>query len=160
MEALNLGGGGSGGMSFLAAGFDLNVPLAENTVAFGYRSMTQDFLSSRYDRSTGSPIEGKLKVMSASRVWHWPARYGYVSSSVGLSLLNGTLGEDCEKANSIFYPRFSCVSKDVSTVGIPLRVSAGFGRYAGIAAHFEINLNPEAPYILYMVSFPIGKFAR
>lgn len=161
IEAPNLGGvRDAGNDGFLAMGFDINVPAAKRTVALGYREMKQDFLSSRYDRETELRIDGRLKVISVSRLWHRPARKGYLSGSVGLSFLRGHMGEDCNQVESFLFPRYSCDSKIVSTVGIPLRISAGFGRYVGIAAHIELNLNPEVPYILTTFSFPIGKFAR
>lgn len=160
VEAFNLGGGGGGGASFLTAGLDLNAPYKEHAIALGYRNLSQNYLSSRYDRDNGLPIEGRLKVISASRLWHWPSRLGYVSSSIGLSVLSGEVGKHCEQMSSFLYPRYSCKSKTVSTVGIPLRLSAGFGRYIGIAAHLELNLNTEASYILSTISLPIGRFAR
>lgn len=160
VEALNLGGGGGGGVSLAAAGFDVNVPFNENMVSLGYRTMSQGFISSRYDRGGQFEIDGKLRVTSMSRVWHRPSRLGYVSSSIGLSLISGEVGKNCDQVPSFLYPRYHCDREKVSTVGVPMRVSAGFGRYVGIAAHLELNLNPEVPYIIATFSFPIGKFTR
>lgn len=161
LEAFNLGGGSStSDVSFSTAGLTFNVPFEDKMIALGYRVMDQDFLSSRRDRNNNRSIDGRLKSISLSRVWHWPARFGYLSSSVGLGYISGEIGKNCDQVPSFLYAHFVCETEDVSTMGVPLRVSAGFGRYAGIAVHMEANINADVPYFMSTISIPLGKFAR
>lgn len=158
VEALNLGGGGGAGVSFISTGLTLNLPINEKTVAIDYRVMNQNYLSSRAGRDK-QDIDGKLKSASVSYVWHWPARSRYMSASVGLAHVSGEIGKNCEEAPSIIFQNYICDANDVSTIGIPVRFTAAVGRRVGIAAQLEVNINADAPYVMSSVSFPIGKFA-
>ena len=158
VEALNLGGGGGSGVSFISTGLTLNLPIREKTIAIDYRVMNQNYLSSRAGRDKRD-IDGKLKSAGVSYVWHWPARSRYMSASVGLAHVSGEVGENCEKAPSIIFQNYVCDAKDVSTVGIPVRFTVAAGRRVGIAAQLEVNINSGVPYVMSSVSIPLGRFA-
>ena len=83
---------------------------------------------------------------------------------MGLSVLHGDIGTDCvetDRSSGITISvQYECRREQFRTLGVPLRVSAGGGRHVGIAAHLDLNLNLEEPFIAFSFSIPIGTFAR
>ncbi len=161
IDVLNLGAGGDFGV----AGVQFNFAAKDKQWMASYRVLEQDFIfNHRVERSSGNAIKGQIHEFGISRVWHRPSRGGYVNASVGLSVLRGDVGSDCEQTHRnsgfILGARYECRREQFSTLGLPLRLSAGGGRYVGIAMHLDLNLNLEEPFVLLSLSMPIGTFAR
>jgi hypothetical protein len=146
----------------IALGLHFNIHTDNHSWTIGYRALDQDFIfGSRDDKSTGAGIEGQIRELSVAKLWHWPFKYGYASLSAGGSLLKGDWGTNCgERISQFIGWRRECDRNEFTTIGIPLRATASFGRYVGIGFSAEVNINAEEPYVLLGINIPIGGFAR
>lgn len=146
----------------IGLGLHLNIHTDKHNWVLGYDNLDQDILFSGHeDRATGDSINGDIKTYSVSKLWHWPYRLGHTSVSVGGSLLKGYWGVNCGERSQLFFGTSQeCDRKQFTTLGIPIRATASFGRYVGIGYVVEININTKEPYALAGIIIPIGGFAR
>ena len=161
LDFLNLGGAGGFGV----AGVQVNFAAKNKQWMVSYRVLDQDFLFiHRVERGSGEAINGRVSEYGLSRMWHRASRGGYFNASVGLSVLRGDIGSDCAEVNRgwgiLFSIEYECRREQFTTLGVPLRLSAGGGRYAGLAVHLDVNLNLKKPFAGITLSIPIGSFAR
>lgn len=156
---LNFGGANG---KYFTLGLQAHFAANEKQWMASFRKYDQDFLFRTInERGTGTSIDGEIKEISLSRVWHKAGTWRYVDTSVGISLLKGRIGTNCGKSEIGFLNSTQqCDKKVFTTLGIPIRLSAGAGRYLGLAIHLDINLNIEEPTIGGSSSIPIGTFAR
>ena len=109
---------------------------------------------------TNKNIEQKIDVVGLLRFISGEAKFGFADVGVGIGIARGKDGYDCvHRATLVDSSVYECTEKEILTLGIPIQVSASFGKYIGLGVHmsfFHGFDGTEAGSI--GLSIPIGKF--
>ncbi|MDC2891183.1 hypothetical protein Q4575_17740 [Psychrosphaera sp. 1_MG-2023] len=127
----------------------------------------EDFriLSYAKDRANDKILNPEVKTIAITKNWTSTKRLGYFEAGVGLGLAKGTWTSNCftEKSPSGGWGSSTydlCDSVEGYRVGLPLHLSAVFGKYVGIGLTLNAFITSENSHLGVMLTIPLGDFTH
>ncbi|RXF04260.1 hypothetical protein [Pseudoalteromonas phenolica] len=114
--------------------------------AFVHSKYTEEefFGTTNLNRVTKARHDAEFKVYGVTRFVSMPFSWGYVDAGAGLGYGKGTWSENCEHYQNGFLGTSDiCDLKDGTSIGIPVHVSASWGKFIGIGVNFDVFLSLE-----------------
>jgi len=123
-------------------------------------SYNQGFLSNIVDKESKEIVSTNLMSLALLRNWTLRSKIGYLNAGVGISYVKGKWGVSCRDYRDQFGTNQLCEIKKVSTVGVPIHISAIFGRHIGFGLFANALITSSTKSGLIGISIPIGIFTN
>lgn len=112
---------------------------------------------------SGEELEAQFKVLGVSKLWSRASIWGSADVGIGLGVGRGEWTENCSPldSRSSYFKKIECDVKEGATIGIPLQISAVFGKYVGIGLSLHAFIQPDNVHKGFaMITIPFGVFTR
>lgn len=117
-------------------------------------------LSSVRDRISEDDLEPSLDAVSVLKTWGLSGSWWKSNVSAGLGYATGVWGSNCELESTFIVSSFLCDIENINTFGVPVKLTAAIGKYAGIGAELFLFITPERRYGSLSIVIPIGRFTK
>lgn len=144
----------------------INIKVGDNrsnwALEFGGYGEMKFFSDGPLDRADNTSFDPEVYTLGITKNWNSIGKWGYLDAGIGLGVADGTWASNCESVinDSGWISDEYCDSTSGLRPGIPVHVSAVFGKYVGIGVTLKAFITEEDAHAGVTLTLPIGDFTK